>query len=259
VIILRILYLGDIVGEKTIDILKVNLETIKKENHIHLVLCNAENVTKGRGLSYQHYKELKALGIAGMSMGNHTFSKSEIKEYIEEATIARPANLSTDIGKNVLYIQYNQEVIALVNLMGRVYMNSPLDCPFKTFEALYPTIQADHILVDFHGEATSEKKAFFYNFAGKIDAVLGTHTHVKTDDKEVFMNTCYISDLGMCGPKYSVLGSDVIGIIERFKTGIYEPTKLSNDKEYILNGVILDLGKTNKIEDFKKTIPATIL
>lgn len=251
---MRILYLGDIVGEKTLSILKNHLEEIKKEYHIQMVLCNAENVTKGRGLSYQHYKELKSLGIAGMSMGNHTFSKSEIREYLDEATIARPANLGTSLGKTVLYIHYNQEVIALVNLMGRVYMNQPLDCPFKTMESLLPSIQADKIIVDFHGEATSEKKAFFYHFAGKVDAVLGSHTHVKTDDSEVFKNTCYITDMGMCGPKYSILGSEVEGIIERFKTGVYEPAKVSNDSEYILNGVILDLGKKNTIEDFKKTI-----
>ncbi|MDE7161831.1 MAG: YmdB family metallophosphoesterase [Anaeroplasmataceae bacterium] len=255
---MRILYLGDIVGEKTISILEKHLEEIKKEHHIHMVLCNAENVTKGRGLSYPHYKALKSLGIAGMSMGNHTFSKSEIKEYIEEATIARPANLGTDIGKSILYIKYNQETIALVNMMGRVYVNSPLDCPFKTMERLLSEIQADKIIVDFHGEATSEKKAFFYEFAGRVDAILGTHTHVKTDDSEVYQNTCYISDLGMCGPKHSVLGSDVDGIIERFKTGVYEPAKVASDSEFILSGVILDLGKMNTIEDFKKTIKAPL-
>lgn len=256
---MRILYLGDIVGEKTISVLKKHLEDIKKEYHIQMILCNAENVTKGKGLSYSHYKELKSLGIAGMTMGNHTFSKHEIKEYIKDATIARPANLTTLLGKDVLYIQYNQETIALINLLGRVYMNTPLDCPFKTLENLLPNIKADKIIIDFHGEATSEKKAFFYNFAGKVDAILGSHTHVKTDDKEVLKNTCYITDLGMCGPKYSVLGSDVEGIIERFKTGIYDTAKVSEDKTFILNGVILDLGKENKIEDFKKTIYTSIL
>ncbi|MDE5856557.1 MAG: YmdB family metallophosphoesterase, partial [Anaeroplasmataceae bacterium] len=181
---MRILYLGDIVGEKTIGILKKYLDEVKREHHIHMVLCNAENVTKGKGLSYAHYKELKSLGIAGMTMGNHTFSKSEIKEYMDEATIARPANLTTTIGKDILYIQYNQETIALINLLGRIYSNTPLDCPFKTLEAMLPKVNADKIIVDFHGEATSEKKAFFYNFAGKVDAILGTHTHVKTDDVE---------------------------------------------------------------------------
>lgn len=219
-----------------------------------MVLCNAENVTKGKGLSYAHYKELKSLGIAGMTMGNHIFSKSEIKDYIQDATIARPANLTTTIGKEVLYIQYNSEVVALVNLMGRVFVNTPLDCPFKKCEELLKTIHADKIIIDFHGEATSEKKAFFYDFAGKVDAILGSHTHVKTDDAEVYKNTCYISDMGMCGPKYSILGSDVEGIIERFRTGIFEQTKVSTDPTFVLNGVILDLGKSNQIEDFKKEI-----
>ncbi len=251
---MRILYLGDIVGEKTIEVLKEHLDFIKKENRIQMVLCNAENVTKGKGLSFKHYKELKALGIAGISMGNHTFSKSEIKEYIMDATIARPANLNTAYGKEVLYIRYNQEVIALVNLLGRVYLNTPLDCPFQTMERLLKTVKADKIIVDFHGEATSEKRAFFYEFCGKVDAVLGSHTHVKTDDTEVYQNTCYITDMGMCGPKHSILGDEVSGVIERFKTGVFEPLSVSTDTEYVLNGVILDLGAINKIEDFKMTI-----
>lgn len=164
---MRILYLGDIVGEKTIEVLKEHLDFIKKENRIQMVLCNAENVTKGKGLSFKHYKELKALGIAGISMGNHTFSKSEIKEYIMDATIARPANLNTAYGKEVLYIRYNQEVIALVNLLGRVYLNTPLDCPFQTMNKLLEKIEADKIIVDFHGEATSEKKPSSMNFVEK--------------------------------------------------------------------------------------------
>lgn len=251
---MRILYLGDIVGEKTIQALHQNLENIKKEFKINLVLCNAENTSKGKGLTYTNYKELKSLGIAGMTMGNHTFSKSEIKEYIQEATIARPANLNTEYGKEVLYIKYNTETIALVNLLGRTFLNTPLDCPFQTFERLLKDIHAEHILVDFHGEATSEKKAFFYAFAGRVDAVLGSHTHIKTDDSEVYQNTCYITDMGMCGPKHSILGDEVEGVIERFKSGIFEPLKVAQDREYILNGVILDLGKTNKIEDFKKVV-----
>lgn len=251
---MRILYLGDIVGEKTISVLQQHLELIKKEYKINMVLCNAENVSKGKGLTYKHYKELKSLGIAGMSMGNHTFSKSEIKDYLNEATICIPANLNSTIGKKVLYIKYNDKVIALVNMMGRVFVNSPLDCPFKTMESLLNEIKADYIIVDFHGEATSEKKAFFYEFAGRISAVVGSHTHVKTADKEVYKTTCYISDMGMCGPKYSILGDNVEQVINRFKTGIFETLSVSEDNEFVLNGVILDFGTTNRIEDFHKTI-----
>lgn len=245
---MRILYLGDIVGEKTIEYLKENLEQIKKENHIQLVLANAENTSKGKGLTFKNYKDLKCLGIAGFSMGNHTFSKSEIKEYINDATIVRPANLNCGIGKDVLYIKYNNETIALINLLGRTFLNVPLDCPFKTMDQMLKNIQADHIIVDFHGEATSEKKAFGYAFSGKVDAILGSHTHIQTADAEVINNTCYITDMGMCGPKQSILGDSIQQVIERFYTGVFSPLGVADSKEYQINGVILDLGKENKIE-----------
>ncbi|MDE5565718.1 MAG: YmdB family metallophosphoesterase [Anaeroplasmataceae bacterium] len=245
---MRILYLGDIVGEKTIEYLKGNLEQIKKQNHIQLVLANAENTSKGKGLTFKHYKELKSLGIAGFSMGNHTFSKSEIKDFIADATIVRPANLNCGIGKDVLYIKYNDETIALINLLGRTFLNVPLDCPFKTMDQMLKNIQADHIIVDFHGEATSEKKAFGYAFSGRVDAILGSHTHIQTADAEVINNTCYITDMGMCGPKQSILGDSIEQVIERFYTGVFSPLGVAESREYQINGVILDLGKENKIE-----------
>jgi len=244
---MRILYLGDIVGEKTIDALKIALDDIKKEYKINMVLANAENVTQGKGLSLKHYKELKTIGITAMSMGNHTFSKSEIKDYINDASIVRPANLNTTYGKGYMIINYNDKKIALINLMGRVFINSPLDCPFKTMDELLKEIKTDHIIVDFHGEATSEKKAFFYDFSGKVDAVLGTHTHVQTADEQVYNNTCYITDLGMCGPYESILGDDKDMVIERFRTGMFDRLKVSSDNEFQICGVVLDLGQTNKI------------
>jgi len=244
---MRILYLGDIVGEKTIDVLEKALDEIKREYKINMVLVNAENVTQGKGLSQKHYKQLKTLGITAMSMGNHTFSKSEIKDYIDDASIVRPANLNTKYGKGYMIINYNDKKIALVNMMGRVFINSPLDCPFKTMDNLLKEIKADHIIVDFHGEATSEKKAFFYDFSGKVDAVLGTHTHVQTADEEVYNNTCYITDMGMCGPYESILGDDKDMVIERFRTGVFDRLKVADTNEFIIDGVVLDLGLNNKI------------
>ena len=249
---MRILYLGDIVGERTIDVLKENLEAIKAEYKINLVLVNAENVTGGKGLSEKHYKQLKALGIAGMSMGNHTFSKSEIKNYINDATIARPANLNTTYGKNILYIKYNDKTIAIVNMLGRVYTYTPLDDPFKTMDKLLEEIKADYIIVDFHADATSEKKAFFFDFAGKVSAVLGSHTHTQTADEQVFDNTCFISDMGMCGAYDSILGDDKDMVIQRFRSGMFEPLKCASGNEFMINGVVLDFGLKNTITRVNK-------
>lgn len=251
---MRILYLGDIVGEKNIDVLKKYLDKIKKDNKINLVFANCENVSSGSGLTLKHYKELKALGIQGISMGNHTFSKSEIKSYIDDATIVRPANLNTKYGKEILYIKYNDKNIALVNLLGRVYSNTPLDCPFKTMDRLLEEIEADYIIVDFHGDATSEKKAFFYDFSGKVSAVVGSHTHTQTADEEVYNNTCFISDMGMCGAYESVLGDDIKMVIDRFRTGMYEKLKIQEESYYKINGVILDLGNENKITRFSEKV-----
>ena len=244
---MRILYLGDIVGEDTIKVLKNNLDTIKKDYKINMVLANAENVSSGKGLSEKHYKELKSLGIAGFSMGNHTFSKSEIKNYIDDATICRPANLNTQYGKDILYVKYNDKTIAIINMLGRVYTNTPLDCPFKTMDKLLENIKADHIIVDFHGDATSEKKAFFYAYSGKVDAVVGSHTHTQTADEEVYNNTCFISDMGMNGPYDSILGDDIEEVITRFKTGVFEKLSVAKCDYYKINGVILDFGINNKI------------
>ena len=244
---MKILYLGDIVGEATIDVLAKAIEDIKKEYKINMVLANAENVTQGKGLSQKHYKQLKTIGITAMTMGHHTLSKSEIKEYIDDSSIVRPANINTNYGKGYMMINYNDKKLLLVNLMGRVFINSPLDCPFKTMDKILENNKADYVIVDIHAEATSEKKAFFYDFAGKVDAVLGTHTHVQTADEEVYNNTCYITDLGMCGPYESILGDDKDMVIERFRTGIFDRLKVAQTNEFQICGVILDLGQTNKI------------
>ncbi len=251
---MRILYLGDIVGEKCLDVLEKNLERIKKENRINLVFANCENVSGGSGLTQNDYKKVKTLGIAGISMGNHTFSKSEIKKYIDDATIVRPANLNTPYGKEILYVKYNDKTIAIVNMLGRVYSNTPLDCPFKTMDRLLGEIKADYIIVDFHGDATSEKKAFFYDFAGKVSAVVGSHTHTQTSDEEVYNNTCFITDMGMCGAYDSILGDDIKMVIDRFRTGMYEKLKVQEESYYRINGVILDLGTENKITRFSEKV-----
>ena len=251
---MKILYLGDIVGEGTLKILKNNLEDIKREYGVQIVLANAENVSGGKGLNFKHYKELKSMGIAGISMGNHTFSKSEIMDYIDGATIARPANLNTKYGKEVLYVKYNSEIIAIVNLLGRVYSNTPLDCPFKTMDRLLDDIKADYIIVDFHGDATSEKKAFFYDFSGKVDAVVGSHTHTQTSDCQIYNNTCFITDMGMCGPYNSILGDDIEAIIERFRSGVFTPLKVSNDSKILIQGVVIDLGAKRIIQSISKII-----
>ncbi len=254
---MKILYLGDIVGENMIDVLKNHLQEIKQEYKINIVFANAENVSSGKGLTEKHYKQLKSLGIAAFTMGNHTFSKKEIFDYMdkEDVTLCIPANIPTKQGKKVLYVKYNDKVIALVNMMGRVYQNTPLDDPFKTMDNLLNDIKADYIIVDFHGDATSEKKAFFYDFAGRVSAIVGSHTHTQTADEQVYNNTCFISDMGMNGPYESILGDDKDMVIERFRSGMYYPLKVAHVDKYQINGVVIDINPAgNKIKRINKIV-----
>ena len=252
---MRILYLGDIVGESSIDVLERELPTIVKEENINLIFANAENVISGKGLCEKHYKRLMQIGISALSMGNHTYSKKDIADYMNNATICRPANLNTEYGKDVLYIKYNDKTIAIVNMLGRVYSNTPLDCPFKTMDRLLENIKADYIIVDFHADATSEKKALFYDLAGKVSCVLGSHTHTQTADEQVYNNTCFISDMGMNGPYESILGDDKDMVIERFRSGMYYPLKVAHVDKYQINGVVVDLNpKGNTIKRINKIV-----
>ncbi len=242
---MKILYFGDILGESTLSCLEENMAYIKNTYKPNIILANAENVTKGKGLSYEHYQRLMKLGFQGLSMGNHTYSKSEIKDYINDANICRPANFFDAPGKKYLNINYNGKKITIVNLLGRIYMNQLcLDCPFQTMDKILSELDSDYIIVDFHAEATSEKIAFSLDFDGKVAAILGTHTHVQTNDARVLQNgTLAITDIGMCGPRDGVIGDSKDSIINRFRSGVFTPCGVEGGPIQI-NAVLLDFGPT---------------
>ncbi len=239
---MNILFIGDLFGVEAITFLENNLERIKKENKINLVIANAENVTNGKGLSLKHYKRLQKLGIACFTMGNHTFSNSEILSYIDGSNIVRPANLNINIGEGYKIINYNSKSICVINLLGRVYMTQSLDCPFRSLDNILKEVKADYYIVDMHAEATSEKIALGLDFDGKVDAIVGTHTHVQTaDDRKLPKGTLYISDIGMTGPLDGVIGSDPEPIIERFRTGMFTKALPASGKTQF-NAVVLTIG-----------------
>ena len=241
---LRILFIGDIVGECGLEYIENNLSRIQSENKINLVIANAENITNGRGLKKRDYQRLLNAGVSVITMGNHTFSQKEIREYIDDSKIVRPANFNTNIGKGYITINYNDKKITVVNLLGRVYMNNmSLDSPFSVMDKILSEVKSDYIIVDMHAEATSEKIAFGFDFDGKVSAVVGTHTHVPTADLRVLpKGTLYVSDIGMTGPYNGVLGDDLETIIERFRSGVYIPSQVSKDKGFQFNAVILDFN-----------------
>lgn len=241
---MRILFIGDVVGEAGLDFLERRLNQIKQDNKINMVIVNGENITNGRGLKKKDYLRLMKCGASAITMGNHTFSNREIKEYIDEAKIARPANFNTDLGNGYITIKYNDKSVTIVNMLGRVYMNNmSLDSPFSVMDKILEEVNSDYIIVDMHAEATSEKIAFAFDFDGRVSAVVGTHTHVPTSDLRVLpKGTLYVSDVGMTGPYNGVLGDDKDTIIDRFRSGVYQPASVSEEPGIQFNAVILDFN-----------------
>ncbi len=241
---MKILAVGDIVGEIGLNKLKELLPNIIEKENIDFTIVNAENTSGGMGLTIKDFNTLLKLPIDIMTMGNHTWGKKDIFAFIDNPKLIRPANYSKGVqGKGYQICNCKNKKIAVINLIGRTDMNVLSENPFTVAEELVNKLnkEADAILVDFHAEATAEKIAMKYFLDGKVSAIFGTHTHVQTADEEVTENgTGYITDIGMTGPKKSVIGMDVKVSIKRFVTSLPERYKLA-EGEAILNACVFEL------------------
>jgi len=253
---MNILFIGDIYGSLGRAIIKKYIPKLKNQYSINYIIANGENAAHGRGITEVMYKEFLENGIQVVTMGNHTFDNQNIFNFIDEAkNLIRPANMDISVpGKGYDIFNYNNYKIAVINLSGRTFM-IPANCPFRTFDEIYEKVKevTPNIIVDFHGEATSEKIAFGYYVDGRATAVIGTHTHVTTADNRILPNqTAYITDVGMTGPLNGVIGVSKESVINRFINGL--PTRFSpvEDGDIQLNAVLISInektGKAQKIE-----------
>jgi metallophosphoesterase (TIGR00282 family) len=214
-----------------------------------LVIANGENAAGGFGLTEQVAEELFSLGIDVLTSGNHIWDKREIYSYLDSSPrVLRPANYPPGVpGHYLYYAQVGADKVAVINLIGRVFMGD-FDCPFRKIdELLAETSEHTPItIVDFHGEATSEKQAFGWYVAGRVSVVAGTHTHVPTADERVLPGgTAYVTDLGMCGATDGILGMQREPIIGKFLNQL--PTRFSVAKgNRHLCGVIADIDTSGK-------------
>ena len=253
---MRILAVGDIVGESGVRKLKEELPKIKKEEEIDFVITNGENSAGGMGITERNFKEIIEAGTNVVTMGNHTWGKKDIFKFIDEPRLLRPANYPKGVvGKGLGIYECNGKKIAVINLMGRVDINILTENPFIIAKEMVEELKnkVDIIMIDFHAEATAEKIAMARYLDGKITALFGTHTHVQTGDEQILpKGTGYITDLGMTGPKNSVIGMDVNVSIKRFETTLPEKYKLAKG-ECILNAVIFDIDdKNNRVTEIKR-------
>ena len=251
---MKILAVGDLVGEGGVKKLKELLPKIREEEKIDFVIVNAENSAGGMGITTKIFNELKALNIDAMTMGNHTWGKKDIFTFIDDPKLLRPANYPNNVpGKGYGIYTCKGKKICVVNLIGRTDMNVLSENPFQKMQEILKEVrsQADIIILDFHAEATAEKIAMGYYLDGKITAMFGTHTHVQTADEKILENgTGYITDIGMTGPIKAVIGMDIAVSIKRFETTLPERYKLA-EGNCILNGCIFDINdetcRVNKV------------
>lgn len=252
---LKVLFIGDIVGNPGRKITKEAISKIKKEKAIDFCIANGENAAGGSGITYVIAKELYEYGVDAITMGNHTWSKKEILSFIDcDSKIVRPANYPQELpGKGSTIITGKDYKIGVLNLLGRVYMDS-VDCPFKAADRELEYIKSNVkvVIVDIHAEATSEKCALAWHLDGRVSCVVGTHTHVQTCDERILpFGTGFITDVGMTGPHEGVIGVDRELVLKKFIT--HMPAKFEVSKGSVqFNAVIIEIdeknGKTLNIE-----------
>lgn len=253
---MRVLFIGDIVGEAGRDIVRKKLRDLKQDKKIDAVIANAENSAGGSGITQRIAEELYEFGVDVITAGDHIWKKREIYEYLLRSDkIIRPANYpdgAPGAGATAIEIK-GQGILGVVNLIGRVFMDA-VDCPFKKIEKEVEKLKkkTNIIFVDMHAEATSEKVAMGWFLDGKVSGVVGTHTHIQTADEKILPGgTAYITDCGMTGPYDSVIGRKKELIIERFLTQLPNKFEVA-EKDVQMHGVIVDVdnltGKATAIK-----------
>jgi len=250
---MNILTIGDVVGTPGCEFLRAHLPSFKRLKNIGLCIANGENSASGNGVTPASAQSLFDSGVDFITTGNHVYAKSEIHDFLDERRdIIRPANYPrSNPGKGFAVIDMGRIRVGVVNLMGNSFMNENLENAFTCAEkTLAEPELADCkvILVDFHAESTGEKRAMGFFLDGKVTAVFGTHTHTLTADEQVLPGgTGYITDIGMTGPKQSVLGVKSEIIVARFRTSMPARFEVA-DTPCMMNGCIFEVdepsGKT---------------
>lgn len=244
---IRVLFIGDVVGEPGRNVVARHLKQLQQQHKIDMTVVNGENSSnQGRGITPKIADFFFGLGVDLITTGNHIWYRREIYPYLDEKrTILRPANFPSGApGVGVTTIEIKDCTIGVINLQGRVFMRELVECPLRTVDSLltYLKDKTNIIFIDYHAEATSEKEALAYYVAGRVSGVVGTHTHVQTADERILpKKTAYITDLGMVGALNSMLGMQKDPIIQHFLTQI--PVKFTVDANppYVLSGAVIEV------------------
>ena len=253
---MNILAVGDIVGQVGVKELQKRLPKLKEEYKIDFCIVNGENAAEGMGITENLFNDILHAGADMVTMGNHTWGKKDIFKFIDNSQILRPINYPEGVcGKGMNIYNCKNKKIAVINALGRAEINILSENPFLEVKKAVDDIKekVDIIILDFHAEASAEKMAMGYYLDGEITILFGTHTHVQTADEKILAKgTAYITDIGMTGPKDSIIGMEKDAALKRFLTALPEKYKIAQG-EAMLNACVFEVNdETNKVEKIKR-------
>ncbi|MFC1748036.1 TIGR00282 family metallophosphoesterase [Pseudomonadota bacterium] len=223
---MNILFIGDIYGRPGRDTVTKLLKDLREKENIDFVIANGENMRHGKGLSHQNIEDMTAAGVNFFTSGNHVWKEKQIVPFLDDKKlpIVRPANYPDNVpgrGYEIIQTEMGKRIL-VINLIGRVYVGFGFDCPFRKADQILSEVSGeklDAIFVDFHAEATSEKAALANYLDGRVSAVIGTHTHVQTNDARILSGgTAFLTDVGFTGPEDSIIGAEKKLVIDHFLT-----------------------------------------
>lgn len=224
------------------------LPYLKNKYHPHFIIANGENSAGGKGITQKIANEFFDWGIHGLTLGNHTWANKDVFDFIDiEGRMVRPANYPIGTpGRGMTVLKNGGKELVLINMMGRTFM-SPLDCPFMVMDQMLQELDRKNkcIFVDFHAEATSEKVAMGWYLDGRVSVMVGTHTHVQTNDNIILpQGTAYITDVGMVGSRDGVLGVDKNSVLQKFITQL--PVRFTpSEGKWFFHAVLVDIDESS--------------
>ena len=250
---MNILCIGDVIGTVGSEFLRRHLPSLKRLKAVDCVIVNGENSADTNGITPQSADYLLSVGADCVTTGNHSFQRKEaVGLYESTSPVIRPANYPPGVpGRGYEILDFGRVSVCVINLMGLAYMQEPLDCPFRTVDAILKETGCKINIVDFHAESTAEKRCLAEHLRGRVSAVFGTHTHVMTADEQIIGGTGFITDVGMTGPINSVIGCDIESALHKMTT--HMPTRLGYaDGACMLNAVLFSVdertGQTVSVE-----------
>lgn len=246
---MRVGFIGDVIGRPGREILISNVKEVKKTYKLDFVVANCENASGGFGINSKNAIEILKSGVDVITGGNHSFDQKDIVGLMDEMPILRPYNHYDSVsGKGIINLKKDNKNLCVINLMGNYGLNITNNAFLSAKEAIAKS-ESKNILIDFHAEATSEKRAMMCYLNGEVSAIFGTHTHVGTDDLQIYNGTAYVTDVGLSGNYFDIIGFEASSPIKSFLTGLKHSFSVDKNSKRAFQMVFFQTDDNGKAVD----------